>query len=103
MNTLNELFQTGFAVRTLIVGSLVSVCAALLGVTLVLKRASMIGDGVSHAGFGTLGIAAVLGMSPLTVSVPLMLIISFFLMRINSKLIRSDAAIALTDLFRKYS
>lgn len=50
-----------FIQRALIVGALVSLCAALLGVTLVLKRYSMIGDGLSHVGFGALSIAAALG------------------------------------------
>ena len=45
-------------IRALIVGTLVSLCAALLGVILVLKRYSMIGDGLSHVGFGALAIAA---------------------------------------------
>ena len=44
--------------RAIIVGALVSLCAALLGVSLVLKRYSMIGDGLSHVGFCALGIAA---------------------------------------------
>ena len=50
-----------FIRRALLVGTLVSLCAALLGVTLVLKRYSMIGDGLSHVGFGALSIAAALG------------------------------------------
>lgn len=53
--------QYKFIQRALIVGILVSLCAALLGVTLVLKRYSMIGDGLSHVGFGALSIAAALG------------------------------------------
>jgi zinc transport system permease protein len=91
-----ELFQTNFAVRTLIVGSLVSACAALLGVSLVLKRCSMIGDGLSHAGFGTMGIAVALGLtSPLMFSVPLVLIAAFFLLRLSKN---GDAAIALISV-----
>ena len=43
-----EMFSYNFIVRAFIVGTLVSLCAALLGVTLVLKRYSMIGDGLSH-------------------------------------------------------
>lgn len=53
--------QYKFIQRALIVGVLVALCAALLGVTLVLKRYSMIGDGLSHVGFGALSIAAALG------------------------------------------
>lgn len=53
--------QYKFIQRALVVGVLVALCAALLGVTLVLKRYSMIGDGLSHVGFGALSIAAALG------------------------------------------
>ena len=47
-------FPYPFIVRAVTVGILVSLCAALLGVSLVLKRYSMIGDGLSHVGFGAL-------------------------------------------------
>ena len=50
-----------FIQRALVVGALVSLCASLLGVSLVLKRYSMIGDGLSHVGFGALTIAMALG------------------------------------------
>ena len=49
-----EIVSYPFMVRAIIVGSLVAVCSALLGVSLVLKRYSMIGDGLSHVGFGAL-------------------------------------------------
>ena len=56
MNTIATIFQTmpEIMTRALVVGTLVSLCASLLGVTLVLKRYSMIGDGLSHVGFGAL-------------------------------------------------
>ena len=50
-----------FIQRALMVGGLVSLCASLLGVTLVLKHYSMIGDGLSHVGFGSLTVAMALG------------------------------------------
>ena len=65
---INMLFYH-FMQRALIVGVLVSLCAALLGVSLVLKRYSMIGDGLSHVGFGALAIASALGLAPLAVAV----------------------------------
>ena len=52
-------------VRAIVVGSAVSLCAALLGVSLVLKRYSMIGDGLSHVGFGALSIAMAMNLAPL--------------------------------------
>ena len=51
-------FSYPFVQYALIAGVLISLCAALLGVSLVLKRYSMIGDGLSHVGFGALSIAA---------------------------------------------
>ncbi len=93
---LKELFSHAFIQRALLVGVLVSLCAALLGVSLVLKRYSMIGDGLSHVGFGALSVATACNMAPLQVSVPVVVIAAFLLLRIskNSK-IRGDAAIAL--------
>ena len=54
LEVLQEMFSYGFMVRAIVVGGFVSLCAALLGVTLVLKKFSMIGDGLSHVGFGAL-------------------------------------------------
>ncbi|MEA4961117.1 metal ABC transporter permease [Lutispora sp.] len=96
INILTEMFSYPFLVRAVIVGLLVSLCAALLGVSLVLKRYSMIGDGLSHVGFGTLAIATAMNVSPLTLSIPVCVAAAFLLLRIseNSK-IKGDAAIAL--------
>ncbi len=91
-----EIFQHGFMLRALIGGVLISLCAALLGVSLVLKRYSMIGDGLSHVGFGALAIGSSAGFAPLEFSIPIVVFSAFFLLRIseNSK-IKGDAAIAL--------
>ena len=91
-----EIFQHGFMLRALIGGVLISLCAALLGVSLVLKRYSMIGDGLSHVGFGALAIGSSAGFAPLEFSIPIVVVSAFFLLRIseNSK-IKGDAAIAL--------
>jgi len=85
-----------FMVRAIVVGVLVALCAALLGVSLVLKRYSMIGDGLSHVGFGALAVATVLGAAPLAVATPIVVLAAFVILRIseNSK-IRGDAAIAM--------
>jgi zinc transport system permease protein len=93
---LAEMFSYTFLVRAFIVGALVSICAALLGVSLVLKRYSMIGDGLSHVGFGTLALATAMNLAPLTVSIPIVVAAAFLLLRLseNSK-IKGDAAIAL--------
>jgi zinc transport system permease protein len=96
IDILTEMFQYTFLVRAVVVGLLVSLCAALLGVSLVLKRYSMIGDGLSHVGFATLAIATAMNAAPLTVSIPVVVLTAFLLLRIseNSK-IKGDAAIAL--------
>ncbi|MCL2615993.1 MAG: metal ABC transporter permease, partial [Dehalococcoidia bacterium] len=67
INALVEMFSYAFIVRAIVVGLLVSLCAALLGVSLVLKRYSMIGDGLSHVGFGTLAVATALNIAPLSI------------------------------------
>jgi zinc transport system permease protein len=95
-DTIREMLSYDFIVRALIVGILVSLCAALLGVSIVLKRYSMIGDGLSHVGFGTLAVAVSLGLAPLVVSIPLVLLAAFLLLRVSeSSRIKGDAAIAL--------
>ncbi len=91
-----EMLSYPFIGRAVLVGTLVALCAALLGVSLVLKRFSMIGDGLSHIGFGALAIATALNLAPLAVSVPIVIIAAFLLLRLNdaSKL-KGDSAIAL--------
>lgn len=91
-----SMFEYSFMTRALLVGIPVSLCAALLGVSLVLKRYSMIGDGLSHVGFGALAIASALNLAPLEVAVPVVIIAAFLLLRLseNSKT-KGDAAIAL--------
>ena len=81
--------------RALIAGVLVSLCAALLGVSLVLKRYSMIGDGLSHVSFGALAIAVALGVTPLWFSIPVVILAAFLLLRVaDNPRWNSDAAIA---------
>ena len=90
-----QMFSYPFMQRALIAGVLVSLCAALLGVSLVLKRYSMIGDGLSHVSFGALAIAVALGMTPLYFSIPVVVLAAFFLLRMASHPHwNSDAAIA---------
>ncbi len=96
MHVIAEMLSYPFLVRAFVGGILVSLCASLLGVSLVLKRYSMIGDGLSHVSFGALSVAIALGWSPLAVSIPVVVLAAFFLLRIteNGKL-KSDAAIAM--------
>ncbi len=96
MKVLAEMLSYSFMVRAITGGILISLCAALLGVSLVLRRYSMIGDGLSHVSFGILSIAVAFGWSPLGVSLPVVAIAAFLLLRIteNGK-VKSDAAIAM--------
>ena len=95
MMALWQMFSYPFMQRALAAGVLVSLCAALLGVSLVLKRYSMIGDGLSHVSFGALAIAVAMGWAPLWFSIPVVVAAAFFLLRTaGSKHWNSDAAIA---------
>ena len=115
--------QYMFIRRALVVGALVSLCAALLGVSLVLKRYSMIGDGLSHVGFGALTVAMALGYvgtdslpaflperlraafaalcahiagAPLPFTLVVVILCAFLLLRLNgTSRMRGDAAIAI--------
>ena len=95
-DTVIEMLYYPFMTRAFLVGSLVALCSALLGVSLVLKRYSMIGDGLSHVGFGAMAIAAAMNAAPLTVAIPVVIVAAILLLRIsgNAK-IKGDAAIAL--------
>lgn len=91
-----QMLSYPFMVRALAVGVLVSLCAALLGVSLVLKRYSTIGDGLSHVGFGALAVAAALGTAPLAVCIPVVSLAAVLLLRLSENVrIKGDAATAL--------
>lgn len=94
--TLFEMLSYPFMVRAFVVGILVALCSALLGVSLVLKRYSMIGDGLSHVGFGAMAVAAATNAAPLAVAIPVVIVAAVLLLRISgSSRIKGDAAIAL--------
>lgn len=95
---MSEMFSYEFIQRAFLGGVLVSLCASLLGVSLVLKRYSMIGDGLSHVSFGALSIAIACGFAPLKFSIPVVILATFLLLRLaeNGKM-RSDAAIAMVS------
>lgn len=96
IDIIREFFSYGFITRALIGGVLLSLCAALLGVSLVLKRYSMIGDGLSHVGFGALAIAMAMNWSPMGVAIPVVVVAAVLLLRLSeSSRIKGDAAIGL--------
>ena len=96
LDAVNLLFSQEFLIRALIVGVMICICCALLGVSLVLKRFSMIGDGLSHVGFGAMAIGVAAGVAPLYFALPVVIIAAFLLLRMSEKgKIKGDAAIAL--------
>lgn len=96
MNDLLQMFSYSFMIRAFIVGSLVSLCAALLGLPLVLKKYSMIGDGLSHVGFGALAVAMAMNVAPMKVAIPVVVIAAIILLRVSENgRLKGDAAIAL--------
>ena len=104
---MNELFSNlslylsrSFVQNALIVGVLIALCSSLLGVTLVLKRYSFIGDGLSHVAFGAMAVAAVVGLTndmPLVLTVTVVCAVLLLRMGKNAK-IKGDAAIAMISV-----
>lgn len=98
MSLLLEMFTYPFILRAFVVGILISLCAALLGVPLVLKRYSMIGDGLSHVSFGALSVALACGWAPLPVSIPVVVLAALGLLRMTERSrMGADAAIAVVS------
>ena len=100
ISTLSQYFSFAFVRYAFIVGILISLCSSLLGVTLVLKRFSYIGDGLSHVAFGGICIAAVLNLSNnMFLVLPIIIISAILLLRTgkNTK-IQGDAAIAMISV-----
>ncbi len=93
-----EFLSYGFIRRALIAGSLISVTCAVLGVILVLRRLSLIGDGLSHVTFGSVALAMVLNVYPLAVSVPVVVVSSLGILRMTERAgIYGDAAIGVVS------
>ena len=89
-------FSYPFVRYAVIAGILISLCAGLLGVVLVLKRYAMIGDGLSHVAFGAMAVAAVAGLAPLVVAVPVTVVAAILLLLAGERrLIKGDSAIAM--------
>lgn len=93
-----KMFSYSFMVRALFIGGLVALCSSVLGVVLVLKRYSMIGDGLSHVSFGAMAIALAFNQAPLYIAIPVVMVAAYLLLRIseNSK-VKGDAAIGLVS------
>jgi ABC-type Mn2+/Zn2+ transport system permease subunit len=96
MQIINNILEYAFLQRALVVGILVVISLAILGVNLVLKKYSNIGDGLAHVSFGAIAFALALGFSPLQFSIPVVIIAAFILLLLgDSAKIKGDAAIAM--------
>lgn len=97
---LQEYFQFSFVQYALIVGILIALCSSLLGVTLVLKRFSFIGDGLSHVAFGAMAVAGIVNLTDdMLITMPVTIICAILLLRTgqNAK-IKGDAAVAMISV-----
>lgn len=95
-----EPFQYDFVLKAILVGCLIAICCACLGIFLVLKKYAMIGDGLAHVSFGTVAIALLLHAAPLLLSIPLVILASFVILKLNEKAnLQGDAAISLVSSF----
>ena len=100
IQTLSLYFSYPFVRYAMVVGVLIALCSSLLGVTLVLKRFSFIGDGLSHVAFGAMAIAAVLNITnQMLIVLPITVVCAVLLLRTgqNTK-IKGDAAIAMISV-----
>ncbi len=102
MNIFEQLayfFEYDFVIYALIVGVLISLCCAILGVTLVLKKYSMIGDGLSHVAFGSMTIAMVLTIADMYLMLPITILVAILLIRLTNKgKVKNDSAIAMLSV-----
>lgn len=100
IDSVQQALQYDFILKALLVGSLIAVSASVLGLFLVLKKYSMIGDGLAHVSFATVAIALWLSASPLVVSIPIVILASFFILKLSEKAsMHGDAAISLVSSF----
>ena len=100
MQTLLDYLAFPFVQRALLAGTLIALCASLLGVALVLRRLSFIGDGLSHVAFGAMAVAGVLNFAgSLALSLPVTILCAVLLLRRGAGAkIRGDAALAMLSV-----
>ena len=100
LETLELYLEYPFVIHALIVGVLIALCSSLLGVTLVLKRFSLIGDGLAHVAFGALCVATVLNFAnKMLLTLPVTIICAILILRGGQKVkIKGDAVIAMISV-----
>jgi ABC-type Mn2+/Zn2+ transport systems, permease components len=98
---LSEIFNYGFVQRAIMAGVLIAAISSLLGVFLVLRRFSLIGDGLAHITFGSVAVVLLIGVSPFYVTLaalPIVMISSLVILKLTStRRIQGDAAIGIVS------
>lgn len=95
-----EALQYDFILKAILAGMLIAISSSFLGIFLVLRKYSMIGDGLAHVSFATIAIALLLNKSPLLVSIPLVILSSIVILKLSEKdSLNGDAAIGLISSF----
>ncbi len=98
LNLLYRAIQYGFIQRALVCGVLIAVASSLLGNFLVLRKQSLISDGLSHVSFATIALSLLLGLSPLLISIPLVIFASILINKLSERAnMYSDSAIGLVS------
>ena len=91
-----DMFQYAFMNKAFLMGALIALCCSCLGLFLVLRKYSMIGDGLGHVSFASVAVALLVGASDLIISIPMVTIASFLIYRFSQrKMMHGDAAIGL--------
>ncbi len=94
-----DLLQYGFIQKAFLAGSLTALACASLGIFLVLRKMSLIGDGLSHASFGAIALGLFLGLQPMLVAIPLVLVASILILKISEKTkLYGDSAIGMISV-----
>lgn len=97
MNVL-ELFEYGFIIRAIAAGSFIALLCSILGVILVLKRLSLIGDGLAHVTFGSVALGLIFKIQPIYVSLPIVAASSLVILKLTERTrVYSDAAIGIVS------
>lgn len=92
-----QALQYTFVQRALLAGSVVAFSCAFLGVFLILRRFSMIGDGLAHSAFASIGLALLLGVYPLSVTMPVAAVASLLIRKLSERAVFGDAAVGMVS------
>jgi zinc transport system permease protein len=97
---IGEILQYDFMMKAIVAGSLIAISSSFLGIFLVLKKYSMIGDGLAHVSFATVAMALLLNQSPILMSIPIVAVASIIILKLTeTNNIGGDASIGLISSF----